>query len=133
MRSLATGLIVELKSGPIYPIRLNATFRSRTQSSLLRHRYYSSSSEAQHVAILGAGVTGLATAYYLSKAAPTTKITIYEASPRLGGWLNSERVPLDNGVSSVLFEAGPRTLRNSPNGVLAIRLVRETRRQTQHS
>lgn len=77
----------------------------------------------QHVAILGGGITGLASAYYLTQALPRAKITIYEASDRLGGWLNSKRVPVKDGT--VLFEAGPRTLRPSGNGVLAAMLTQE--------
>lgn len=74
------------------------------------------------IAILGGGITGLASAYYLTKELPQAKITVYEASDRLGGWLSSKRVPVGDG--SVLFEAGPRTLRPSANGVLSARLVR---------
>lgn len=73
------------------------------------------------VAILGGGITGLACAYYLIRELPKAKITIYEASDRLGGWLSSTRVPVRDG--SVLFEAGPRTLRPSSNGALAAQLV----------
>lgn len=79
-------------------------------------RYLASSSSSSHprsVAILGAGLTGLTTAYYLAKLLPkTTRITIYEASDRVGGWVRSDRVPVDvAGVrGNVLFERGPRTL-----------------------
>ena len=71
--------------------------------------------------MLGGGITGLATAYYLSQSLPNAKITIYEASARLGGWLSSKRVDIDDGT--ILFEAGPRTLRTKGNGILAVRLV----------
>ena len=73
------------------------------------------------VAVLGGGITGLACAYYLTRELPKAKITIYEASDRLGGWLSSARVPVKDG--SVLFEAGPRTLRPSANGALACQMV----------
>lgn len=76
-----------------------------------------------NVAVLGGGIAGLASAYYLTQALPRAKITIYEASDRLGGWLNSKRVPVKDGT--VLFEAGPRTLRPSGNGVLAAMLTQE--------
>lgn len=82
----------------------------------------STTSPADDIAVLGGGITGLATAYYLSKELPRRKVTIYEASDRLGGWLSSTRVPVKNG--NILFEAGPRTIRPSGNGVLTKKLVR---------
>jgi hypothetical protein len=66
---------------------------------------------AREVAILGGGLTGLATAYHLSRELPKAKITIYEKNTRLGGWVDSEMVKVDNG--EVLFEWGPRTIRYS--------------------
>lgn len=65
------------------------------------------------MAVLGGGLTGLTTAYYLAKMLPkTTKITVYEASSRTGGWIRTDRVPVDvDGVQgTVQFERGPRTL-----------------------
>ena len=82
----------------------------------------SSSSQPQDIAILGGGITGLAAAYYATQRLPGAHITVYEASERLGGWLSSSRVPVKNG--SVLFEAGPRTLRPQGHGVMSARLVR---------
>ena len=75
------------------------------------------------VGILGGGITGLVSAYWLSKISPTSKITLYEASSRLGGWLNTQRVKIvDHG--EVLFEQGPRSLRPTlPNGALTLLLV----------
>ena len=74
------------------------------------------------VAILGGGITGLASAFYLSKQLPEARITIFEGSSRLGGWLHSKRVDVGNG--SVVFEQGPRTLRpNVPNGLVTLDLV----------
>jgi len=90
-------------------------------SRIIRQSYSTSFSEPRNVAILGGGITGLASAYYLSQKIPSAKITIYEAGPRIGGWLSSKRVQVDDG--EVLFEAGPRTLRPNGNGVLAARLV----------
>lgn len=100
----------------------------RTRARTLRPlasgvRTYSSQHQdhGNDVAILGGGITGLASAYYLTKQIPHAKITVYEASDRLGGWLSSKRVPVKDG--NVLFEAGPRTLRPASNGVLSARLV----------
>ncbi|KAF2862293.1 Protoporphyrinogen oxidase [Piedraia hortae CBS 480.64] len=82
-----------------------------------------SSNSSLNVAVLGGGITGLASAYYLSKWLPSAHITLYESSPRLGGWIRSQRVPVKGG--HVLFEAGPRTLRPSMNGSLAMSLTQE--------
>ena len=74
------------------------------------------------VAILGGGITGLACAYYLSRALPNIKITLLEGSSRLGGWLHTESVNVGNG--NIIFEQGPRSLRASfPNGPVTLDLV----------
>jgi oxygen-dependent protoporphyrinogen oxidase len=78
-------------------------------------------SHSHDVGILGGGITGLASAYYLNRQHPNAKITLYEAKDRVGGWLEAKRVPVEGG--NVLFEAGPRTLRPQGNGVLAAKLV----------
>ena len=63
----------------------------------------------------------MATAYYLSKK-PDINVTLYEASNRLGGWIQTKHVDVPGG--KVLFEQGPRTLRPTlPNGILAAGLV----------
>lgn len=64
------------------------------------------------VAVLGGGLTGLTTAYYLAKWLPsTTKITLLEGGDRLGGWIKTDRVPVKvGGVEGVVnFERGPRS------------------------
>jgi hypothetical protein len=61
------------------------------------------------VAVLGGGITGLATAYYLTKQYPETKITLLESSSRFGGWLNSTKHHVNN--QDLIFELGARTLR----------------------
>lgn len=58
-------------------------------------------------------MTGLATAYYLTKFMPEAKITLYEASGRLGGWIETRKVDVttENGEKgTVLFERGARTV-----------------------
>lgn len=77
----------------------------------------------QEVAVLGGGITGLTSAYYLSKALPNIKITLFEATSRLGGWLRSKTVDVGNG--NIVFEQGPRSLRpNTPSVVVTLDLVR---------
>ncbi|CAG8252100.1 unnamed protein product [Penicillium salamii] len=62
-------------------------------------------------AVLGAGVTGLTSAWQLAQDPECEQVVIYEKSNRLGGWIDSERVPVKGG--EVLFEYGPRTLRGA--------------------
>ena len=80
--------------------------------------------ESPSVAVIGGGITGLASAYFLSRDLPNAKITLLESSSRLGGWLHSRSV--DIGSGHVVFEQGPRNLRPSmPNGLVTLDLVRE--------
>lgn len=74
--------------------------------------------EEPHIAVLGAGITGLSAAYHLARRFPTTKITLIEGSNRVGGWLDSQRVHIGNGT--VLLEKGPRTLRSSSKATLEL-------------
>lgn len=84
-----------------------------------------SNTEAKDIAVLGGGITGLTTALHLSKELPNAQITLYEKTDRLGGWLQSEVVDVDDG--EVLFEHGPRTLRPAmPSGAATYELVSDT-------
>lgn len=73
------------------------------------------------VAVLGAGLTGLSSAYHLSRLFPKSKITLVEKQLRLGGWVQTERKEIQQLGASVLLEGGPRTLR--PNGKSVLELV----------
>jgi len=76
----------------------------------------------EQIAVLGGGITGLASAHYLAREKPQAKITIYEGSSRMGGWLNSKAVEVEGG--SAIFESGPRTLRTgTPSGLVTEELV----------
>lgn len=91
-----------------------------------RRQQYSTLQAKRHdptdVAVLGGGITGLVSAYYLSKEFSNAKIVLFEGSSRLGGWVKSEKVDVGNG--SVIFEQGPRNLRPSiPNGLITLDLV----------
>ncbi|KAK9370417.1 hypothetical protein V1509DRAFT_617717 [Lipomyces kononenkoae] len=83
-------------------------------------------SPIRSVAVLGGGISGLSTAYYLSRALPhNVPITIYESSKRLGGYIESTRLMLPNASGTgreenVLFEHGPRTLRVNKRGVSSV-------------
>jgi oxygen-dependent protoporphyrinogen oxidase len=75
-----------------------------------------------NIAVLGGGITGLSSAHYLARELPDASITIYETSDRLGGWVNSRTVDVDNG--HVIFEQGPRTLRpHSVAGLVTLDMV----------
>ncbi|KAJ6612752.1 hypothetical protein B0H10DRAFT_1952141, partial [Mycena sp. CBHHK59/15] len=75
----------------------------------------------KHIAVLGGGITGLSSAFHLSRRFPSSTITLIDKRKRLGGWASSsERVQLPNGRGSVILEGGPRTLRPSANSVLEL-------------
>lgn len=78
-----------------------------------RRRAYATQNDSGRIAVVGGGLTGLTTAYYLAKQLPASaRITLYEGSDRLGGWIRTDRVPVDvDGTrGTVSFERGPRTL-----------------------
>lgn len=65
------------------------------------------------IAILGGGLTGLTTAYYLTRFHPGAKITIYETAERLGGWLDTERIDVktrEGEHATISFERGARAV-----------------------
>ncbi|KAF9431420.1 oxygen-dependent protoporphyrinogen oxidase [Entomortierella beljakovae] len=70
-----------------------------------------------HIAVIGGGISGLSTAWYLARTAPSNvAITLLEGSKRIGGWLHSDRIDdPHNPGGSILLERGPRSLR--PQGI----------------
>lgn len=90
-----------------------------SQSS--RYRYASTKSYPERIAVLGGGVAGLSSAYFVSREFPNSKVTIFEAGKETGGWIKSKRVAVDGG--DVIFELGPRTLRNA---TVTAHLVRQS-------
>ncbi|KAJ7867713.1 hypothetical protein B0H14DRAFT_332518 [Mycena olivaceomarginata] len=75
----------------------------------------------RHIAILGGGLTGLSSAFHLSRRFPASTITIIDKNKTLGGWASStERVQLPGGRGSVVLEGGPRSLRPASNAVLEL-------------
>ncbi|CAF0780922.1 unnamed protein product [Didymodactylos carnosus] len=65
------------------------------------------------IGILGGGIGGLVSAYYLAQKALLTKtnitILLFEKSSRFGGWIKSNH--LTKTYDKHIFELGPRTLR----------------------
>ncbi|MGK5593915.1 MAG: protoporphyrinogen oxidase [Parachlamydiaceae bacterium] len=61
------------------------------------------------VAILGAGISGLAAAYFLKKRQdnPPIECKVFEAKDRVGGWINTVK------RGGFLFELGPHSIRLS--------------------
>jgi oxygen-dependent protoporphyrinogen oxidase len=83
-------------------------------SQYIPPRRSSPNPHAKRIAVLGGGITGLTSAFHLANRLPHARITLFEKTSRLGGWIDSERVQVDGG--DVLFEWGPRSLRPDPKG-----------------
>ena len=69
----------------------------------------------KHVAVIGGGLTGLSTAWFLTKFMPEAKVTVYEGSGRMGGWIDTEEhaveIPGATGEKKhgvIRFERGAR-------------------------
>lgn len=60
------------------------------------------------IAVVGGGISGLSTAYYLMKHGGTKlqKVLLLEATDHLGGWIKSTRFP-----DGTVYEQGPRSIR----------------------
>lgn len=79
-----------------------------------------------HIAILGAGITGLTLARTLSLGlaarggGPSIRISVLEGGDRTGGRVQTQRKSV--GGTDAIFEQGPRTLR--PTGAAGLRTLR---------
>ncbi|WWD19849.1 protoporphyrinogen oxidase [Kwoniella shandongensis] len=90
----------------------------------------------RHITILGAGLTGLSTAFHLSRNLPSSsKITLVEGSSRLGGWVDSRAHDVgykdkESGElieGKVVLETGPRSIRprGSRGAASMLRMIRD--------
>ncbi|KAG7448718.1 Protoporphyrinogen oxidase [Guyanagaster necrorhizus] len=73
----------------------------------------------RHIAVIGGGLTGLSSAFHLSRRFPDIFITLFEKQHRLGGWVQSECVDVSPSQQMVL-EAGPRTIRPNAKSILEL-------------
>ncbi len=72
------------------------------------------------IAILGGGIAGLATGWYLRKYhGESLSIIILEKEKQPGGWVRTIR------HGDFLFEQGPRSLRTAGNGRITLELIEE--------
>ncbi|KAI2622450.1 Protoporphyrinogen oxidase [Hypoxylon sp. NC1633] len=102
----------------LYNARVPSGRRSLTSGSPLR-----SQQPVEKIAIVGGGITGLATAYYASKRYPSASISLFESSSRFGGVIESAHVPIGRD-NTVVCERGPRTLRaNAPRAPVMYDLI----------
>ena len=62
----------------------------------------------RRVAILGGGISGLSAAFNLARCTTPVEVTVYEASSKVGGWMESTTT-----AGGGLFELGPRSLRTA--------------------
>ncbi|WVF67325.1 protoporphyrinogen oxidase [Kwoniella sp. CBS 6097] len=88
----------------------------------------------RRIAVLGGGLSGLATAYHLTKLLPTSKVTLLDSSSRVGGWIDSKNREIGfkdaEGVmreGKVTTESGPRSIRpkGSKGAPGMLRLLRD--------
>ncbi|WP_042282385.1 protoporphyrinogen oxidase [Candidatus Protochlamydia sp. R18] len=74
----------------------------------------------KHIVILGAGISGLATAWFLKKLlGSSVQLTLLEANSRAGGWIQTIH------SQDFLFETGPRSCRSKGSGREMLQLIEE--------
>jgi oxygen-dependent protoporphyrinogen oxidase len=106
----------------IEPERYTSSFLLSQKAILSNQSRTLDPNHPKEIAVLGGGITGLASAYFLSNALPEARISIYESTDRLGGWLQTKHIDTKSG--DVVFEQGPRTLRFTlPAGLVMLELV----------
>jgi oxygen-dependent protoporphyrinogen oxidase len=74
----------------------------------------------KHVVILGAGISGLSTAWFLKKKLGSSiQLTLLEESHQSGGWIQTIQ------SEDFLFETGPRSCRTRGTGLETLQLIEE--------
>lgn len=112
LSSSAQALPIPSASLPTRPRWLEANAASLHR---IRRRYATASHPdlPSDIAVLGGGLTGLTTAYYLTRFHPDAKITVYESQDRVGGWIDTEKVEvttLAGTDETISFERGARVV-----------------------
>lgn len=80
--------------------------------------------QKKRIVILGAGISGLALAWFLrKKIGDSAEITILDRSSRPGGWIQTIQ------KGGFLFEQGPHSFRPRGTGLATLRLVEDLRLQ----
>lgn len=74
---------------------------------------------APRIVVVGAGIAGLAAARALRRSAPATDVVVLEASPRVGGLIETERTP----DGFVLEHGADCLLTTKPHGLAAVRAL----------
>ncbi|VDP89090.1 unnamed protein product [Echinostoma caproni] len=79
-------------------------------------------SRIPHYCVVGGGISGLATAYFISLLKPpgSYRLTVLESSSRCGGWIHSVK----NQYTGATYDLGPHSARAfSPNSALLLRMA----------
>lgn len=95
------------------PVHSSASLKSRSYATEAEQGVGDGVRLPKDIAVLGGGLTGLTTAYYLTRFHPDANITVYEAADRLGGWVDTERLDVktqDGKHATISFERGARTI-----------------------
>ncbi|WVQ94921.1 protoporphyrinogen oxidase [Kwoniella sp. CBS 9459] len=88
----------------------------------------------RRIAVLGGGLSGLTTAYHLTKLLPTSRVTLLDSSTRVGGWIDSkvQEIGFKDAEGAVregmvTTESGPRSIRpkGSKGAPGMLRLLRD--------
>ncbi|KAK3310149.1 uncharacterized protein B0T15DRAFT_506848 [Chaetomium strumarium] len=98
---------------------LSVILASGSHSQGRRHYATGKDQGPRSIAVLGGGLTGLTTAWYLTRNLPQAKITIYEANDRLGGWVDTTKVKVrtpDGTEGTVHFEHAARMVKPQTGG-----------------
>ena len=83
-------------------------------------------SATKRVLVVGGGISGLSLAYFLSQACRSTQIVLAEASPSVGGWMQTQS------VGGYLFERGPRSILVRPPKTRILKNRTRTRHCARH-
>ena len=114
-------------STPAFTLTTIRCLQSQSQST-------SKKESSRTIAVLGGGISGLASALYLTRALKSSsqlskqwKIVLIEKENRLGGWVKSQRISLKGDgekAETALLESGPRSLRPAGySGLVMLELV----------